>query len=318
MDTTSTNITTSIWYRTKTAGNVYTFDTYNRKSNIGTNLGANTVSNLIPPTQAFWVRAKTNGGRLTLTNAMRKHIDVVGNKLKVPTATNSNQKVLRLRVSNGANSDEAIVLFNPNALNVYDDFDSPKMSNGNIAIPEIYTIAETEQVVINGMKNITPYLEISLGFRTREDNNFNIKATEVTNFDSDMHIILKDNQMNIECDLTDGTTHIFESVPITTTTIQRFSIILKSNSVTTGINNQDENNTEISVCKKTDGRIIIYCGNEIVGHATASLCNSIGQLLENVTLKNTETVLSENIPCGIYLVNIVANGKPRTLKLVIN
>lgn len=316
VDTISTNITTSIWYRTKTSGNVYTFDTYNRKSNIGTNLGANTVSNLIPPMQAFWVRAKTNGGMLTFTNAMRKHIDVAGNKLKAPAVNDINQKVLRLRVSNGTNSDEAIVLFNPAALDVYDDYDSPKMTNGNNAIPEIYTVAETEQVVINGMKNMIPCLEIPLGFRTGEGRNFNIKATEIANFDSDIQIILKDNQMNIEQDLTDGTTYTFESDPTTTT--QRFSIVFKSNSVTTGIKNQNEKNTDITVCEKADGRIMINCGNEIVGQATASLCNSVGQLLENVPIKNTVTVLSENIPSGLYLVNIVVNGKPNILKLVAN
>ncbi|MFZ4799255.1 MAG: hypothetical protein ACOYMA_17280, partial [Bacteroidia bacterium] len=89
---------------------------------------------------------------------------------KAPTLSNSTQQVLRLQVSNGTNNDEAIIIFNEDALNGYDDFDSPKMSNGNVAIPEIYTMAGSEQLVINGLNSITTNEVVPLGFYTGQAN----------------------------------------------------------------------------------------------------------------------------------------------------
>ena len=51
-------VMTTMWYRTKTVTDAYTFDTYNAAGGTYTTNGANTVSNLIPPMQAFWVRVK--------------------------------------------------------------------------------------------------------------------------------------------------------------------------------------------------------------------------------------------------------------------
>jgi len=44
---------------------------------------------------------------------------------KAPTLSNTIQQVLRLQVSNGTNNDEAIIIFNEDASNGYDDYDSP-------------------------------------------------------------------------------------------------------------------------------------------------------------------------------------------------
>jgi len=75
-----------------------------------------------------------------------------------------NQQILRLKISNGTNSDETILVFNPNALNEQDDYDSPKLSNANNSIPEIYTMLNDEKMVINGMNNFPA--EIPLRYST--------------------------------------------------------------------------------------------------------------------------------------------------------
>jgi hypothetical protein len=86
---------------------------------------------------------------------------------------------LRLQVSNGINTDEAVVYFNANASNGFDAYDSPKMSNANKAIPEIYTLAANEELVINGMNELALNTELPLGFSSGELNNYSIKASEI-------------------------------------------------------------------------------------------------------------------------------------------
>ena len=166
VDTTASNILSSIWYRTKTTPvngvSSYTFDTYNGKSNIATSLGATPVTNLIPPMQAFWVRVKSGtDGILTFNNSMRAHADNVTNKLKAPRVKEQTQQLLRLEVSNGVNRDQAIIYSNANALNGYDSYDSPKMTNGSANIPEIYTSVGVEKLVINGLESLTDNVEDS-------------------------------------------------------------------------------------------------------------------------------------------------------------
>jgi len=70
-----------MWYRTKTAG-VYNFWTVN-----GDGVSSpNGASSLIPPMQAFWVRANAGGG--TLNNSLyNKDIQIQGNWIDLKTSS---------------------------------------------------------------------------------------------------------------------------------------------------------------------------------------------------------------------------------------
>ena len=80
---TKNNLLTTLWYRTKTApapvtgATTWIFDTYNSTGKLGTSLGANAVTNLIPPMQAFWVRVNEGqtSGTFSVTNEIgRAHV----------------------------------------------------------------------------------------------------------------------------------------------------------------------------------------------------------------------------------------------------
>jgi len=220
------------------------FDTFNAQSRVGT---SNNNNDLIPvtgdiaPMQAFWVRALPGGGSLTFDNNMRSHQDqsVKTNRLKIPTQ--ANQLLLRLQVSNGVTKDETIVLFNLNATNDYDDYDSPKMSNSNSSIAEIYTIINQEKIVINGLNSVVDNSEVSLGFTTGESNSFVIRATEINNFDNDMQILLRDNELNIETNLIATRSYTFSSNPVTDS--KRFSLLFKLPTIPTEIPCLNVNNS---------------------------------------------------------------------------
>jgi predicted RNA-binding protein with TRAM domain len=314
---TKSKLDPTIWYRTKNGSGAYVFDTFN---GVGTNNnGISAVSDSIPPMQAFWVRVTAGQtlGSLSFDNSMRTHKGIISNKLKAPSALTTSQQVVRLQVSNGTNSDEAIVLFNPNASNGYDSYDSPKLTNGNTAIPEIYTSAGTESLVINGLNSVTADQEIPLGFTPGATNNFSIKATEFSNFDSNTRIVLKDYQTESEQDITDGSSYAFNSNAAATTS--RFSVLFRMNSVTTGISptNKDDNGL-VFVYQSTNGQIAVNIPNELSGKCMVSVYNGVGLRLETKLLTGTITKLSQKYSSGVYIVTVVADRKTITRRVVIN
>ena len=263
--------------------------------------------------QAFWVKVTYGNttGSVSFTNAMRSINDVTltTNKLKVPAL--ETQQLLRLQVSNGTNSDETVIAFNANASDSFDNYDSPKMSNNNVAIPEIYTLAGTEKVAINGMKNIAT---MPLGFTTGETNSFSIKATEISNFDADTKVILKDNLLNTEQDITDGTAYSFTSDA--STGISRFSIVFKTVSITTGIDNNFVGDLNVNIFKNSNGLITINRNDASHGFVTVS--NAIGQNLINAQTTGTSTVINKTFSSGVYFVTLNVAGNKTTKKVIIN
>jgi len=208
VNNTKTNLRPTIWYRTLSNGSVdgtMTFDTYDGTT--GTGNGSNgVVSQYIPPMQAFWVKVDLDGqtAALAFTNTARSHQDQISgtNRLRAPKLVDNT--LLRLKVSNGINNDEAIILTDPNAQDTFDYYDSQKMTNDNVNIPEIFTLAGSEELVINHMNNLTGNKELTLGFRPGKGGEFTIQASEISNFSSDTKVILLDKLLNVEQELTIG------------------------------------------------------------------------------------------------------------------
>jgi len=173
-------------------------------------------------------------------------------------------------------------------------------------------------LVINGLNSISSGTILPLGFRTGESNNFQIKATQFNNFDSDTHIILKDNQLGIVHDLTDGSAYNFSSE--IDTTLSRFSVVFKSGSIATEMKNTAGNDetTILSVYKNANGQITVNCTTGIIGQGSVSVYNAVGQKLVNQKMTGNTTVLNNTFTSGVYFVSVVTNGKTTTRKIVIN
>lgn len=317
-----TNVGPTMWYRSKNyGGSVYTFATFGAVSGLGTGLktalDSVPVTNLIPPMQGFWVRvdAGQTTGSVVFENAMRSHAGATSTMLKAPAKLNATQQVLRLQVSNGVNSDEAIVLFNANATNGLDDYDSPKMTNANAAVPEIYTTIGNEQMVINGLNSIPASAELPLGFTTGQSNTFSIKATEFSNFDAGMKVNLKDMVLGTEQELTDGSTYNFTSDVTSTNT--RFSVVFKSTGVTTGLNNISNDEVAL-IYKNVNNNITVDCKGDISSNAVVSVYNAVGQKLLTNQIVSTSTVIGAGLKSGVYVVTVNNGGRSTTQKVILN
>ncbi len=319
----TTAVSSTVWYRTKTVPDVnlnttYVFDTYNGAGNVGTSNGATTVTKLIPPMQAFWIRMKSGetAGTLTFTNDMRAHADNVANKFKAPSVRSGTRKILRLQVSNGTNNDETVLYFNPNASNGLDAYDSQKMTNSNAAIPEIYTVVGKDELVINGLNSVPATTEVPLGFRSGETNTFTIKSTETGSFDADTRIVLKDNLLNTEQDLTDGSAYHFSSDAVSTT--DRFSVIFKTSSVSSGLPGNEDFDTLISVYRNGNNRITVHCTGAETCTGSVSVYNAVGQKLDVENFSGPTLVSSKEYKSGVYLVSVLVDGQITTRKVIID
>jgi hypothetical protein len=303
----------SYWLRARNEGNTaWIFDTYNISGSVGTSNSGLKVTALIPPMQAFWLRvsADKSTASLTFNNEMRDHKDSVLNKFRAPASPNP---LVRLVVSNSENTDEAVIYFNQNAADSYDVYDSPKMFNNTAAVPEIYTRAGNEQLVINGLSQYYPGLQMPLGFVTGQTNNFSLRATELRNIDADIRVVLFDKQLNSEFDLTEGSAYSFSSDAVNTE--ERFAVLFKSASGTTDC-------CEITAAGMNiysfQGRIHLSCNAEIAPNARFSVYNSNGQLVHAQSLSGYLTTTSRNFDAGVYLVKVENGGRSVVLRTVVN
>ena len=305
---TISNVLTTVWYRSKSTG-AYLFQTYNSLGGLPT--ATNGGTNLIPPMQAFWVRATSSTNSVSFDNSMRSHLDQNNaiNRLKSPSKTNSVQQVLRLAISNGVNTDETVLYSNPNALNGADNYDSPKMTNANVTIPELYTLVEGEQMVINGLNTIPYNTEIPLGFTTGQTNSFTIKTSLISNFELGTQIVLNDNLLNVQQDLSIAD-YSFTSDAVSTST--RFTLTFKAPSVATGINTENKEKILIST---RNGHIIV---NGTVNRATLEIFNTVGQKVISRNLSGTNIQENNNLPVGAYFVKLTNDGKCITKKIIID
>ncbi len=312
----SPNLDKSIWYRTQiTNSTTYKFDTYNTTSGQYINASGNNtyIVGTVPPMQAFWVRVSSgqSSASVNFSNSYRTHATAdTLNPLKVKSQLSSAQPALRLQVSNGVNSDETLIYSDPNALNGYDMFDSQKMSNANASIPELYTLAGTEQLAINGMNSIPYDTEIVLGFSTLTSGSFSIKASQFSNFTSGTQIILKDNVLNAEQDLTLAD-YSFTSAASNNST-NRFTLIFHAPSVATGINPESNDNVWIST---HNGQLVI---NGTSAKVSVEVFNTIGQKVISGNITSTNAQLNNNLSPGAYLVKLTIEGKSITKKMIID
>ena len=307
-----TDVEPTIWYRTKNNAGNYVYDTFN---GVGTNNNQNgAVTGFVPPMQSFWVRVSANrsSGSVTFTNAMRSH-ESGTNRLKTRAATNTDDKIMRLELTNGINSDETVLRFTDHASDNYDLYDAHKLSNTNVAIPEIFTVVENEELAINGMTQLHSEREIPIGFRTGESNNFSIKISELQNFDENTVIILKDKTENTETVLTLSESYSFNSNAINT--INRFSIIFKNNALTTSIKNDASDLTRIY--RNNNGQLIISTNQPVSGNANVQLYNSTGQRQAHIKLTSQNTVMESQPERGVYIAVITINDVTTKCKLIV-
>jgi autotransporter-associated beta strand protein len=284
--------TSTMWYRTKVSGS-WAFSTVNGAGEAS----PADVSSLIPPMQAFWVRASTVGSStLELTNNMVFHDNNSSNKLKAPTAPQTERTKLRLQVSNGTNSDEMLIYTDAQASNAFDWYDSPKMSESTDML-EISSIVDAESLVINGLNSLILDTALPIRFMTKTANAFTIKANQVSNLPEGIKVILSD--YGTEYDLTSGAVYDFTSDIADNT--NRFSLIFRTPGAVTGLNKNMDN--RIMVYSENKGIAIRVNDAKLIG-AEVSVYNAVGQQIISKQLNNSILHIDYSFTPDVYFVKV--------------
>ena len=298
--TNAAKIDPTIWIRTN-AGSVnsggdadWSFLTFNGHSGEAVPLTSIITGGVIPPMQAFWVKSLITG-TLTLDNKLtRSH--QASNALKAPAVKNTDRKRLRLQVTSGTAIDETLLYFDANAQDNFDNYDSQKMFVNSTTLPEIYTTASAEKLVINGMNDVKYNTEIPLGFVSGQTNSFSIKATELKNFEAGTRIILRDKVDVVDYELNGDNAYTFTSDAVNSTS--RFSLLFKSPSIPTDI--ADAKNSNAYAFVNSNNYIVISASEK----SNYAIYNAVGQLIDNGFINSKLHTLNCKLTQGVYVVNV--------------
>jgi len=150
---------------------------------------------IIPPMQAFFVKATGDNPVIGVTNSVR---------ISYPQGfyKNTSQDLLSLSVT-GSNGyfDKTFVNFNSNSTVGYDkNFDSKKME-GDKTAPQLFSIIRENNLTVNVLPEISENTEINIGFSCGLSGDYSILAEGIDSFETSVKILLKDIKENKTIDL---------------------------------------------------------------------------------------------------------------------
>jgi len=182
------NNSNTIWYGSSIAG-AHAWATWNGNSGVGTNNG----SPFVPAGQAFWIRYKNwswTGNQntvLTIPAAARTHEASPAGLYKA-----TEKPLLRLRASNGAFYDEAVLCFIDQAGPGFEMYDSEKFFSPHAQFPQLYfPLGGGMLAAIDAMPRYDEELTVPMGFIVGSAGQFLVEASELRNFGADQ-IFLED------------------------------------------------------------------------------------------------------------------------------
>ena len=303
-EATNDSISTSFWYRTKNASDAYVFTTWNGTANVvvGSSEVNSVLNEYIPPMQAFWIRVNANAAvtthnvNLTFKNNMRFHGVGDNNKFKAPKA--NERQLMRLQLANGNNSDEALIYFDSDAANTFDNYDSPKMMNNSSLTPDLYTKADAERLVINGLNAVSDNMELPLGFSLNTIAPLKFKVSEMSNFAPGTKVFLLDKTDNKQTELQPETEYSFSTNSATVNNENRFSLLFRAPSNSTGIETTEKTNTQVFV--NAQNQITIFAPEK----ANYAIYNAMGQLLCNGQTSAKLQTVNYKLQTGIFVVKV--------------
>jgi hypothetical protein len=285
---------TTIWYRSLTSsGTSMVFDTYNQTSSTAVVAsGSGTLTKYIPPMQAFWVKVATDGAtgvQVVFRNAKRSQQTGVALRSE---ASNS----VRLQLTDGSQTDETLIGFYPQAQVNFDAYDSHKLSNDNVLIPELYTKAGKEDVAINGLPSTELPVTLPLGIKIGQAGTFSIQLSE----NNETSILLTDKLLNITQNLLEQPTYTFTSA--VTNTTDRFSLQI------------GKIMTELHTAQHPDFTAYVTIDRRIqvlnAGQASVTVFDTMGRII-------SRDPANQVFQSGMYIVRLTAAGFQAQKKVMV-
>ena len=300
-DATKTNLMSTMWYRTN-QGSSMLYDTYNATGMVGTNNnGGGAVTGDIAPTQAFWVRVDADGntGQLDFTNAMRSH-----GSLTSIYKLQAEEGMVRMKISNGENSDEAIVQFNTDAENEFESYDSQKFW-ANLALPQIYTSVGEDTLVINGLYSTESNPVVDLGLKLPIAGEYTISSPSISLTQS---IHLEDRFLGVFQNLNEQPDYAFSSANAGNIS-SRFALHFGLS-----ITDIDNQNKFKSTIYSSRGMLNILLP-ENIENGQVEVVDITGRTVFISSLNTNKSTLDLEVNSGVYLVSINTDKSTETHRI---
>lgn len=175
----------------------------------GISSGSGNLSKDIPPMQAFYVRAKANGGAFLLNNTHRTHSNQ--EYLKGDSLKSNINNLVRIKINANGYENVTNIYFHDNATTNYDgNYDALCLFAQLNEVPDLYTIADNQ---LRMSTNAMPQDQIGnttlpLGLRLYTSGEYTINFDEFIGFDN-VRVILEDTYLNTFTDMKAITSYTF-------------------------------------------------------------------------------------------------------------
>ena len=291
----------TLWYPNKGS-----WATYNKLAGVGVNGG----QPYIAPMQAFWVRVAEDhsSGIYRIHNDLRTHQrPLAGNQDDLKTG----DQLLKMVVGSEGYSDEMALAFITEASPSFDEYDSPKRFAAT-TLPQIYTESDGHMLAINSQPEWEGPYKIPLCIRFPGQNNYQLRASDLTSFDSSIDVILEDRERGEETDLRASDTYSFQATE--GESCNRFVLHLVE--AQTGINRTEQRNIQIY---GSDNQVYIRVDDHNPGQRKTKLVlfNLLGQKMfeKSLYLNAGLNKIQTHIPTGYYIIQLHQNDSIRSERI---
>jgi hypothetical protein len=248
------------------------------------------------------VKVKGDGhtASVNFSNAMRSH----GTQSSIYKLA-SEEGMLRMTLSNSTASDEAILLFNQEASDDFDAFDSHKFWASNI--PQLYMAEATDTVAINGLNSIATNPMIDLGVKLPLSGDYSLNANSITVYNESIY--LEDRLLNIFQDLNVEPNYSFTSAAGNIG--DRFALHFGMAAV--GI---EDGAAASSRVYTANGQLnIILSGNTENGNV--EVLDMTGRTVYTANLNASRSTVNVNTATGVYLVRVETENGTDTHRVAV-
>ena len=267
----------------------------------------------IPAFKAFWIQVSRDyinatlpiaGAKLTLDNTVRVHSS---NSKTTPS------NVIKIGLDNGSYVNQTFFRLASDATPQFDpQYDAYKMFAQNLALPQLYSIANSEQYAINCISDdLTQAVAIPMGFVKGATNTLSIVASDLSTLDANITVNLEDKETNSMINLRTTPSYNFTATGSENNT--RFVLHLGFSATSINENNTSKNNPTVYAY---DNSIFVNFAGE---KGIITVYNILGQeVAKSGAINGLNKINMNNLPSGNYIVNIINKNNSITEKVYIN
>lgn len=312
--------TTGSVYVSESVSNVdKKFYTFNTLTGIATPSDSDgSFDGLIAPNQAFYVKTASDAiatNVITMRASNRVH-DTKEIKTPLKSTKAKEDNIIRIRVTNAAGTDEAVIAFKEYGQLQVTRYDSEKLIASGSGLSFISSIKEGVNTVINVLPNEVDELSIPLMCEAKEGQH-SLSINGIESLSGDYEFILEDKGTTPSILTPMSSSTVYEFSSDKGTYDDRFVLHFKvvKTEVPTDIGDVDSDANQVQAFIQKGSTLVVNCDWE--GEKQVLLYTVGGRLVTSETFNGDGLVKKMSLKPGVYLVKIIGHEDAYEQKLYI-